>query len=91
MEADAHTVCGLSLDGLAVGCDELAGHHAEGTESLGEDVRLDVTVVVLARPDEATLGLNGLGNHVVDETVLVVDAGLLEGLLILATTAMRPC
>ena len=39
---------------------------------------------VLARPDEATCGLDGLRDHVVDETVLVVDGGGFEERLVLA-------
>jgi hypothetical protein len=40
------TVGGLGLEGLAVGGDEDRSHKAERAEALGDDVRLDVTVVV---------------------------------------------
>jgi hypothetical protein len=39
-------VGGLGLEGLAVGGDEDRGHKPERAEALGDDVRLDVTVVV---------------------------------------------
>ena len=67
------TVCGFRFDGLPIGGDELTGHHAKTAESLGEDVRLDIAIVVLARPNEPARRLDGLRNHVIDETVLVVN------------------
>ena len=63
----------LGLEGLAGGGDEGGGHQTEGAEALGDDVGLDITVVVLQGHDEATLGLDHLGDHVIDETVLVPD------------------
>ena len=48
------SVSGFSLDD-AVCCHEDACHKAEGAEALGDDVRLDVAVVVLASPDEAAV------------------------------------
>ena len=60
------TVRGLGLDDLAIGCDELRGHHAKTAKALRKDVALYVAVVVLARPDEAARGLDGLRDHVVD-------------------------
>ena len=47
------TVGCFGFDGLSIGCDQLAGHHAKTSETLGEDVGLDVTVVVFACPDES--------------------------------------
>jgi hypothetical protein len=40
-------VGGFSFEGLAVGGNEDGGHEAEGAETLGDDVGLDVTVIVL--------------------------------------------
>ncbi|KAH3683101.1 hypothetical protein WICPIJ_005926 [Wickerhamomyces pijperi] len=37
------------------------------------NVGLDITVIVLQSHDEATLGLDHLGNHVIDQTMFVVD------------------
>ena len=74
---------GLSLDRLPVGRDQLARHHAETPKALSEDIALHVPVVVLARPDEAAGGLDGLRDHVVDEAVLVVNrAGVEEWLVV---------
>jgi hypothetical protein len=71
-------VCSLALDDLSVGCDQFAGHHAQASEALCKDVALYVTVVVLGGPDKSAGGLDSLCDHVVDEAMLVVDAGFLE-------------
>jgi len=76
-------VGGLGLEGLAGGSDQGGGHKAEGTEALGNDIGLDITVVVLQSHDETTLGLDHLSDHVVDETVLVPDALGIEVLLVI--------
>lgn len=47
-------------------------------ETLSNGVRLNVTVVVLAGPDEATVGFHGVSDHIVDQTVLVDDASGFE-------------
>jgi hypothetical protein len=39
---------------------------------------LDISVVVLARPDESTGRLDSLGDHVIDQSVLVPQTELLE-------------
>jgi hypothetical protein len=45
---------------------------------LSEDVGLDVAVVVFGGPDETAGGFQGLGDHVVDEAVLVFDSAGFE-------------
>ncbi len=72
----------FALHRPAVRRDELRSHHPERAEALRQDVRLHVSVVVFGRPDEAAGGLDGLRDHVVDETVLVVDSRRLELLLV---------
>ena len=54
------------------------GHETEGAESLRNNVRLNVSIVVLASPDEATVALDDLSDQVIDESVLVVNALLHE-------------
>lgn len=66
-------VSGLRFDSLAVGTHQHRGHHAERTETLGHDVRLYIAVVVLAGPHKFTFGFQCLGNHIIDQTVLVPD------------------
>ena len=75
------SVGSLSLDGAISGL-EHGGHQTEGAVALSDDIRLDITVVVLAGPDEATAGLDGIGDHIVDETVLVPETSGLELLLV---------
>jgi len=76
-------VSGFSLDGLAVWGNEDGSHETERSVTLGDDIGLDVSVVVLAGPDEATAGFQGLGNHVVDKTMFIPNSLLLElGLIV---------
>ncbi|KAH3668180.1 hypothetical protein OGAPHI_001934 [Ogataea philodendri] len=56
----------------------------ERAKTLGNDVRLDVTVVVLQSQHKATLGLDHLGHHIVDQSVLVPDTFGLELRLIVS-------
>ena len=58
-------MCCLCLHDETVGGDELRGHHTERSEALGDDITLHVSVVVLARPHEPSVSLDGLGDHVV--------------------------
>lgn len=37
-------------------------------------VRLYISIIVLAGPNEASLRFHGLGHHVINETVLIPDA-----------------
>ena len=66
-------VRGFGLEGFAVRGDEDGGHEAEGAEALGDDVGLDVAVVVFESHDVAARGLHHLGDHVVDESMFVPD------------------
>ena len=59
------------------------GHETERSVALSNDVRLDVTVVVLASPNKFAGRFQGLGDHVVDKAMLVPNAGSLEIFLVL--------
>ena len=72
------SVGSLTLDGLTIRSDELAGHHSETSEALSQDVRLDVAVVVLTGPDETSGRFDRLSDHVVNQAVLIVDSGSFE-------------
>jgi len=67
---------------VAIGADEDRGHHGERTEGGGDHVAHDVAIVVLASPDEAALAAYYAGNSVVDEGVEILQASLLELLLV---------
>ena len=75
---DKRTVCGFALNDQPIRCQQLARHHPETSKALREDVALHVSIVVLGRPYEPTRGLDGLRDHVVDESMLVVDVEGLE-------------
>ena len=75
-------VGGLGLHNV-VAIDTDGGHETEGTEALSDDVGLDVTIVVLAGPDEATATLDSLGNNIINKTMLVVEASSLHGIKVL--------
>ena len=101
-------VGGLGLEGLSVRGDEDGGHETQGAEALGDNVGLDVTIVVcipvsfqgqhansnnlklltLQSHNVATSALDHLGDHVVDETVLVPDALGLKLLLVLGVVQL---
>ena len=72
------TVGGLGFKRLSIWGDEDRSHQAKGAKTLGDDVGLDVTVVILESNDKATLGLQHLRHHVINQSVLVGDACFLE-------------
>lgn len=57
--------------------------YASIKRTLSDRVRLDISVVVLAGPDESSVRLHRLSDHVVNETMLIPDAGGLEFWLVL--------
>ena len=48
-----------------------------------DNIRLNITVVVLASPNESAVGLDSIGDHIVDEAVLVPKTSLVESLLVI--------
>ena len=68
----------LGLDGLSIRCDELTRHHTQTSKALCEDIRLHVSVVVLASPDEPAGRLDRLRDHIVNQTMLVIDGRFIE-------------
>lgn len=53
------------------------------TPTLSYRVRLDISIIVLARPHESSLRLHCVGDHVVNQTVLIPNLLLFKGLLVL--------
>jgi hypothetical protein len=70
-------VSGLGLDNVVWSTKD-GGHETEGTVALGHNIGLHITIVVLAGPDETSVGLDGEGDEIVNETMLVPDTELLE-------------
>jgi len=50
---------------------------------LSNAIRLDITVVVLAGPDETTIGFHHISNHIVNKSVFIPEALGFEFLLVL--------
>ena len=46
--------------------------------TLGNDVGLDIAIIVLASPHKAACGFEGLGHHIIDQTMLVPNAQLVK-------------
>jgi len=64
------SVSGLSFhDSIFV--DANGGHETKGSKALSDDIGLNITVVVLASPDETAITLKNLGNKIINKTVLV--------------------
>jgi len=66
------TVGSFSFHGAIRG-DEDGGHQTERAVTLSDDIRLDITVVVLASPDETTFGFNHICDHIINQSVFVPD------------------
>lgn len=54
------------------------GHETKGSETLGDDVGLDVTIVVLACPNDSTFALDSLSDHIINKSMLVGETSSLE-------------
>ena len=50
----------FALYSLAIRSNEFASHHPKTSETLSEDITLNISVVILARPDEAPGGFDYL-------------------------------
>ena len=53
-------------------------HQTKRTIALSNDVRLDITVIVLACPNKSTFGFNGISNHIINKSVFVPGAKGIE-------------
>ena len=52
--------------------------------TLSDDIRLNITVIVLTSPHESSIRLESLGYHIVNKPVLIPDTLLIECLLVFA-------
>ena len=77
------SVCGFRLDSFAVRTDQDRRHQAERAETLGYNVALNVTIVVLASPDETARGFEHLRYLIIDQAMLVPDFAFLEIFLVI--------
>jgi hypothetical protein len=56
-----------------IGGKEDRGHQTERSVTLSNAIRLDITIVVLASPDETTFRLEHICDHIIDQSVFVPD------------------
>mmetsp|Transcript_15068 Transcript_15068/g.42827 ORF Transcript_15068/g.42827 Transcript_15068/m.42827 type:complete len:436 (-) Transcript_15068:617-1924(-) len=68
----------LALHRLPVRRDQHGRHQAEAAESLGDNVRLHVAIIVLARPHEPALRLQRHRNHIINQAMLIEEPRGLE-------------
>ena len=66
------SVSSLGLN-RAIGSLEHRGHETKGAVALRYNIRLDITIVVLASPYESAAGLDAIGDHIIDETMLIPE------------------
>jgi len=64
------TVSSFCFNHVVVG-QQYAGHESQRAEALSQTVRLDVTVVIFAGPNVASVTLDHVGDHVVNESMFV--------------------
>lgn len=70
-------VSSLSFDG-AIGGNKNTGHETQRSVALSNDIRLDITIVVLASPDKATIRLEHIGDHIINKSMFIPKTGSLE-------------
>jgi hypothetical protein len=80
-----------SLSQINFVSEEFTGHHSQRTESLGDNVTFDITVVVFAGPNHATISLQHLSDHIIDESVFKVDSVGFEFLFVFVFVDFFEC
>jgi hypothetical protein len=76
-------MCSFTFDDSTIRSEKLTGHHAETSEALCKNVALYISVIVLSGPDEPAGRLNSLCNHIINQTVLIIDSESLKFGLVL--------
>ena len=69
--------------------DTYRGHETQRAIALSHNIRLNVTVVILAGPNETAARLETLGDHIVNETMFVPDLRFLEVGLVSPARAIK--
>ena len=63
---------------IAVWGDENTRHQSKRTIALSDNIGLDISIIVLACPNEASVALDGVGDHVINQTMLIPELLLFE-------------
>ena len=71
-------MCSFTFDDGTIRSQKLARHHAKTSEALCKNVTLYIPIIVLGSPNEPARRLDSLCNHVIDQTVLIIDSESLK-------------
>ena len=78
-----------SMSGLgfhhAVSIDTNRGHKAEGSEALCDNIRLHITIVVFAGPNETSTTFDNLRHNIINKTMLIPQTRSLHLIVVLFT------
>jgi len=71
------TMSSFSLN-ASIRTDKHWSHQAKRSVSLSNNIRLDITVIVLASPDESSIWFNSISNHIINQSVFIPQPFLQE-------------
>jgi len=61
--------------------DENGSHETERAETLSDDIGLNISIVVLAGPDDTSFTFDGLSNHIINKSMFIRNSS--SGVLLL--------
>jgi len=71
------TVSSFRFDG-AIWALKDRGHKTERSITLSNDIRLNITIVVLTGPQKSTARFDSISNHIIDESMLIPESSSIE-------------
>src|SRR6218665_1168927 len=71
-------MCCFRLHCLAIGTDQNGRHQAKTSVALSHNIGLHISIIVFAGPNKATFRFECLGDHIVNQTMLVPYLELLK-------------
>ena len=77
--------CSMGSLGLnaSISSNQDGSHKSKRSIPLREHIRLHITIVVLAGPNEVTIGFDHIGDHIIDKSVFIPDLKSIEILFVL--------
>jgi len=54
--------------------DENRGHESKRSETLSNDIRLNISIVVLTGPDDTSFTFDSLSNHIINKSVFISNS-----------------
>merc|ERR1719384_2457942 len=61
----------------------IRGHQPQGSISLSQYIRLDIAIIILTSPNEGTIRLQHLRNHIINQSMLIPNAQIIKLCLII--------